>query len=439
MTEVPPVSWRPAPVEALQIGIYVAELDRPWIETPFLFQGFKIQSETELGALHQYCRSVYVDVERSDPEALKALWAMGGLGERARPSERDYPDPRPEPKFESPLFENNPIVERDRFASSVQQAATMRHRLRSAAAGALRAVVRERSVDVDTTRKAVAGMSETIRHDPTASLWLTRLKADDDYTSRHAINACVLALTFGHYMGLEGRALENVGLGTLLMDVGRMIVPGNVFPKPGELSETEWAYVRRHVTDGVRLLNRSSVPDDSLEIVRMHHERALGQGYPEGLSGDLIPWNAMIGGLVDTYDALLHDRPYRAAFKPDDAIGLLYHQAPTTFGEHLVESFTRYLGSYPVGTVVELDNGSRGVVVGNQPGEGLWPTVLLVRNEHGEPFRKRALVNLAAASRQPKGATVPARRIRLAVNPREAQIPVGQIVSKEFGLDRLGH
>lgn len=427
--------------DLIRVGLYVHALDRPWVETPFLFQGFRVENATEVETLREYCNTVYIDLDGSDPDAVSEILALGPVGGRADAERDDEGTRKPVietartvPQIDSPLFNGNPVVEQEQFEPRVQRAAAARRGLYRTVVDTLRSAVTKQSVEVNAARTAVANISEVIREDPTASLWLTRLQSDDDYTSRHAVNSCVLALTFGHYMGLEGRALENVGLGTLLMDVGRMIVPGHVFPKPGELSATEWACVRRHVTDGVRLLNRSSVPEDALDIVRMHHERALGQGYPNGLVADHIPWSALIAGLVDSYDAMLHRRPYREAYQPSEAIRVLYHEAGSTFGEDLVQSFVRYLGTYPVGSVVELDNGAIGVVVGNHPGAGIWPTVLLVRNADREPFRKRMLVNLAAANRQPERTTVPARRIRRTLSPHDARVPVGRIVAAEFGL-----
>ena len=428
-------------VEHVQPGLYVHQLDRPWLETPFLFQGFRVENDTEIQTLREYCNRVFIDLDRSDVDAVSELMARAPTAERVSLN-GDAGGPTGDPasvksRLDSPLFSSNPIVDQEEFGSSVERAAASRGRLRRAIGDALRAVVSDRAVEVKKTRGAVAHIAETIQEDPTASLWLTRLSSNDDYTSRHAVNACVLALTFGRHLGFDREALENIGMGTLLMDVGRMIVPGNVFPKPGKLSEKEWSYVQRHVTDGVRLLSHSKVPDDALEIVRSHHERLLGQGYPEGLLADRIPETALMAGLVDSYDAMLHKRPYREAYRPDEAIQLLYKDAKSTFGEELVSSFIWYLGSYPVGTVVELDNGAIGVVVGTSPGHGVWPTVLLVRDAEGNPYRRRVLLNLAAVNRRGNKKDEKGRHIRRTLNPREAKVPVGKIVATEFGLDRL--
>lgn len=436
MSETPAHS-REIAADLVQCGLYVHALDRPWLETPFLFQGFKVETDTEIQTLQQYCDKVYVDLERSDSDAVKELLARTSTTRIQETEQEPVDGSHVVSRLDSPLFGSNPIVDRESFGSRVERAAKGRSRLREAVANAFRAVVKDQAVEVKKTRGAVQHIAEAIQEDPTASLWLTHLNSKDDYASRHAVNACVLALTFGRYQGLNGRALENIGIGTLLMDVGRMVVPGNVFPKPGKLSETEWKHVRRHVTDGVRLLNKSKIPDDALEIVRMHHERLLGQGYPEGLVADRIPQTALMAGLVDSYDAMLHKRPYRDAYRPDEAIQLLYGEAKSTFGEELVQHFIWYMGSYPVGTVVELDNGSVGVVVGTSPGHGVWPTVLLVRDAEGQPYRRRVLLNLAAMNRRSDGDGKSGRRIRRTLNPKEARIPVGKIVASEFGLDQL--
>lgn len=428
-------------VDHVRPGLYVRALDRPWVETPFVFQGFQIVGDAEIEALRTYCNYVYIDLGRSDPAAAEQVLAAGdsartgavGDGaDSAANSEvmaaapaREVPD--------SPLFVGRPYPERELFRPRIHLAATHRMELRRTIADALERIQKGRAIDADGARRAVKRLARLVADDPTASLWLTRMQAHDDYTSTHAVNTCVLALAFGHYLGVEGDDLEDLGLGTLLMDVGRITVPRGVLAKQRELSATEWAFVKRHVTEGVRLLGRSDLSRGALDVVKMHHERIRGHGYPRGLQGDRIPWTALIAGLADSYDAMLRRRPHRAAFEPDAALKVLYDQADATFGRDLVESFIRYLGAYPVGTLVELDNRAIGIVVGNRPGAGLWPTVLLVRNADRRPFAKRLLLNLAAAN-ESGNQRVPARSVRCTLTPRQANVAVGRVVATEFGL-----
>ncbi|MDZ7749211.1 MAG: DUF3391 domain-containing protein [Halofilum sp. (in: g-proteobacteria)] len=429
-------------VDLVRPGLYVRALDRPWIETPFVFQGFQIVGDAEIEALRTYCNYVYVDLGRSDPAAAEQVLAASG-GESARTGAvgdadvaansevtaaapaREVPD--------SPLFVGRPYPERELFRPRIHLAATHRMELRRTVADALARIQKRHAVDVAGAARAVQRLAQVVTDDPTASLWLTRMQAHDDYTSTHAVNCCVLALAFGNYLGLEDTQLERLGLGALLMDVGRIAVPRGVLGKQRELSATEWAFVKRHVTDGVRLLGRGNMPGESLDVVKMHHERVRGHGYPRGLQGERIPWTALMAGLVDSYDAMLRRRPHRGPFEPDAALKVLYDQADATFGRDLVESFIRYLGAYPVGTLVELDNRAIGIVVGNRPGAGLWPTVLLVRDADRRPFSKRLLLNLAAAN-QEGNRRVPARSVSRTLTPREANVAVGRVVATEFGL-----
>jgi len=288
------------------------------------------------------------------------------------------------------------------------------------------------AIDIPGAQTAVSELAGLISDDPTAALWLTQMRCHDDYTTTHSVNTCVLALAFGRYLGLEGEALRHLGLGTLLMDIGRTTLPNDLFAKQRALSATEWAMVQRHVVNGVRLLSRGDVPDAVLDIVRMHHERIRGNGYPKGVSSERLPWTALITGLVDSYDAMLRQRPHRGPYTPDDALNRLYDQAPATFGQDLVESFIRHMGTYPVGSLVRLDNDTIGVVVGNRPGAGLWPTVLLLRDAERRPFDKRVLLNLAAANQS--NAEVASRTVRRPLTPQQAKVSVGKVAAVEFGM-----
>ncbi len=422
-------------------GLYIRALDRPWVETPFVFQGFRVVGEAEIDALRRYCSHVYVDLGRSEPEAAEGVVRSGRrVTTNADAGTDDQPtqgrsswwgDAAGVPN--SPLFIKDAYPDRELFRPRVAIAAKHRDRVQRTLKDAMQRVRNRRVIDVKGSQQAVGRLAQLISDDPTASLWLTQMRSQDDYTTTHSVNACVLAMAFGHYLGLEGDALRNLGMGTLLMDVGRTTVPNAVLAKQRGLSETEWAYVKRHVTAGVRLLEPSGVPQEALDVVKMHHERIRGNGYPKGCSGDKIPFAALIAGLADSYDAMLRRRPHRGPYKPADALTHLYDQAHVSFGQDLVESFIRYLGTYPVGSVVELDNGTIGVVVGNRPGAGLWPTVLLVRDERREPFQKRVLLNLAEANQSGR-TEQPPRSVRGTLTQRDAKVSVGKVAAVEFGM-----
>lgn len=428
------------PVEALHPGLHVHDLDRPWVETPFVFQGFRITSERELETLRAYCRDVYVDLGQSDAGAAEAVLAARKR-RRSRPGQSGVANgvplaERPQPEragvSAGVLFEPVPHPDRERFGALVRRAAVSCDATRRAVTDVLQRAQRQQVVDVGPAREAVAEMAARVAEDATAALWLTRLERHDAYTVTHSVNACVLALAFGRHLGMEGERLQRLGLGTLLMDVGKATIPQKILDKPSALTDTERAFVNLHVAKGCAVLAESDLPLETLDVVRMHHERLDAEGYPEGLGGDEIPRQALIAGLADSYDAMLRVRPYRGAYRPDRALQELYKDAAESFGQELVEAFIRYLGTYPVGTLVRLDNDAVGIVVGSRPGAGLRPTVLLLRNGDGAQFRKRLLLNLSAADQE--GVQVAARSIRRTLDQREANVDVGKLVAQEFGL-----
>jgi len=425
------------PVDLLRPGLYVIELDRPWVETPFLFQGFRIADEQDLETLRKYCRSVVIDPERCETGALEALQrAVPPGGKRAHGRARStanlrMPSQRDRRKAAGALFRDRVHPDRDRFRVLVQAAWACRREARRAVDAAIGQVRMGRLVDTAGTREVVEGVVDVLLEDTSAALWLTNLKNRHEYTAIHSVNVCVLSLALGVHLGLERAGLVRLGFGALLHDVGKMRTPADILNKPDPLTDEEHEIVKRHAQDGYEIVSESGeVAFDSLEIIRLHHERMGGQGYPVGLKGDRIPRHVRIAGLSDTYDAMTSDRVYRQGMAPDKALHGMYRDAPTTFGVDLVQEFIRCLGIFPVGSLVQLDNDAVGIVVGTRPGGGLWPTVLMLRAPGGEPYEKRLLVNLEAAARD-EGAR---RHIRRAVEPAEVDADVPGLVANEFGL-----
>lgn len=432
------------PVDLLCTGLYVVELDRPWIETPFLFQGFRIACEEELQVLREYCRLVYVDPRRSERQAIENLKVAAAQRRRQRSDEAAKQAEPVAPRFSMPskraleksagvLFDDTIEPDRKRFSTQVRAAVMARHQATQAVTDAMRQARMGRSLDLIATSQAVERMVALTLADPSALLWLNQLQEHNDREARHAVNTCVLALAFGVHLDMGNRDLRRLGLGALLHDIGKTRIPPKLLDKTEPLNERETDILRRHPELGYELLvDAGQVDRQVLEMVRLHHERWQGQGYPFGMLGETIPRHALIVGLVDSYDAMTSERPHRRAMTPEQALQELYSMAATHFGVELVQSLIRCLGIFPVGSVVELDNGAHGVVVGSRPGGGLWPTVLLVRNPDGEFYRKRLLINLMAEAQRSRDNR--SRRIRRGVEPSAAGIDVASIVGSEFGL-----
>ena len=172
------------------------------------------------------------------------------------------------------------------------------------------------------------------------SLALT-VEARDTYTGGHCERMAAYAATLGMHLGLSGDEVGALRRGGYLHDIGKVAIPDSVLQKAGPLTADEFEIVKRHTTIGDRLCGNLRLLRMVRPIVRCHHERTDGSGYPDGLSGEEIPLLAQIMGVVDVYDALTTNRPYRPAMSPEDACATLEEEADRGWRRaDLVREFT---------------------------------------------------------------------------------------------------
>src|SRR5690606_31934066 len=173
--------------------------------------------------------------------------------------------------------------------------------------------------------------------------------------------------------------------------------------KKERLSDSEWAIMKTHVEHGVRTLSEDSdVSPEVLDIVRTHHERLDGSGYPGALKGDAIPLLGQIAGLVDLYVSLTTPRPYANAVSASNAVYMLHQQSGQYFSEVLVKYFIQAISTYPTGSLVELSSGEVGIVISQNPGLRLRPNVVLLLDANKEAYGSFTVVNLIDYSRNGK-------------------------------------
>jgi len=427
------------PVEDLIVGLYVVELDRPWLETPFLLQGFPIADGQDIEALKRHCQFVWVDPDRSESKALRRLHRPSSGKPRSNRARADGPDvarlpPRSRREIHRDLehaFGREPYPSPEPFRRLVRIAGGVRQRSREVVDEVFRDARLGSSLRTENAREVVRDMVSVLSENASASLWLTNLKKRDEYTSIHCINVCVLAVAFGRHLGLEREELEMLGLGALLHDVGKVRTPEEVLNKPGRLTPDEFDVMKAHPQDGYEMMRDTGhIPVAALEIIRFHHERVSGAGYPMGLRGRQISLPVLIAAVADVYDAMTSDRVYRKGMTADETLRIMFERAAVDYGQELVEEFIRCLGIYPVGSVVELETGALGVVVSSDRDARLRPVVLMVRTPDGEPYGKRLLVNLAAVAERDEG---PACTVRRVVRAEEHDVDVARLIASEFG------
>jgi HD-GYP domain-containing protein (c-di-GMP phosphodiesterase class II) len=390
----------------LTLGMYVAELDRPWLGTPFLFQGFPISKDEEIAQLQQCCDYVFVDATQSvgwEPD-MRLLRRMDNYLLLEQPADEEsqgyqalrFTTQRVNVNAEST---HHRPQETGAFITVLRRARESYAQTHDYVLHVMEDVRLGRSIDPAGAKEVVNALVDSIMANESALVWLTMLKHRDEYTSQHSINVCIMSLLFGRHLGLNEHELRELGHGALLHDIGKMKVPLGILNKTDRLTEDEMAELKRHAGYGYDMLKGSRhITERSLDVVRSHHERVDGSGYPRGLRGDEIGYYAMIVSVVDVYDAITSDRVYHMGISPHEALNLMYGWTPYSFLRDLIEAFIKCLGIYPIGSIVELQTGEVGVVMTMNLAQRLRPIITLILDPDKKPYPVHKLLNLASYS-----------------------------------------
>ncbi len=198
--------------------------------------------------------------------------------------------------------------------------------------------LRERSVELaESYRQLEANALEAIE-----TLNAT-VEARDPYTGGHSQRVQSIAVAVGEELGLDPERLSVLSEAALLHDIGKVAVPDSILTKPAGLSTEEFAVIKTHSAEGARILERLRRLHAVVPVVRHHHERWDGRGYPDGLGGETIPLEAAVVGIADAWDAMTTDRPYRDALDPADALRELVEGRGSQFAPAVVDAFMRAL------------------------------------------------------------------------------------------------
>jgi HD-GYP domain-containing protein (c-di-GMP phosphodiesterase class II) len=182
------------------------------------------------------------------------------------------------------------------------------------------------------------------------------VEAKDRYTHGHSARVADLSTRIGLHMGLDPDTLRGLSQGAILHDIGKLAVPDHILNKPGSLTYEEWEWVRSHPVSGWEIVNRAPSLQDAQAVVRHHHERWDGGGYPDRLVGEEIPLTARIGAVADVWDALTSDRAYRPAWPADEALPYIVAGQGHLFDPQCVEAFVDLMVARGVSAVkAEVD------------------------------------------------------------------------------------
>lgn len=363
------------PTESIDIGMFVVELDRPWTDVPIAFQKFEITTERELKILQEYCKYVFIEIDAF-------LW------EKKKQEFAEYTS-------SSTLPENTPIHHELPRASSTFQAA------REFAIELFESAKLGLTVDIKHSKSIVNSCMISILSNANALFWLTRIKDRTQHTAEHSLRVSVLAIAFGKYLGFNKEKLELLGLCGLLHDLGQTQIPDDIVNKPGPLNEAEYRVMQKHTILGHELvIHDSDIHSSIKDVIKNHHIHFNGKGYPKSQIQAPLSQNCKIISIIDAYDAMTSESPYKLSKSPREALKILFDQRDKQFDGELVGKFIQMLGIYPPGSLVRMTNGEIGIVTSTHRQHKLLPKVELVQNKDGK-LKRSIIIDLR---KQPKDA-----------------------------------
>lgn len=242
-------------------------------------------------------------------------------------------------------------------------------------------------------KNVVNEIIEEIIQNRNATLNMIELKRFDDYTYEHSVNVCAYSILLGVEAKLNKDKLYDLGIGSILHDIGKIFVPKNILTKPEKLNEAEFSEMKKHCILGCDYLrNKWEIRPESRMIVLSHHEREDGKGYPFGLSSDKQTFFSKIVAISDIYDALTSNRPYRSAVSPSEAFEHVMGNVDSLFNVNIVNLFLKKIIPYPVGTKVFLSNGMNALVLENHNECILRPTVKLITDNRDTTYNPENII-----------------------------------------------
>lgn len=367
-------------IDQLVVGMYVTGLDKSWLSTPFWRHHMQITNDEQIQALRKAgIRYVEIDTDKGSdiPCSVDAV---------------DPIDIAPKPSGEVTRsgFEEELPFAKQVYAEAIR---TIRQAMQDTRTG--------HPINLAATGDIAYRMVDSVLRNPHALSSLSRLKSFDEYTFFHSVNVAVLGLTMGRSAGMSRDTLFQLGLGMLLHDLGKMLVPIDLLNKPARLEPHEFEIIKQHVLRGVELLSQSSgFSEQAVHPALEHHERLDGSGYPYGRKRAQLSQFGLISSVADVYDAMTSDRVYHKGMPAVQALRHLHGLGLERRLElSLVQTLAHSLGIYPVGTCVRLSSGEIGVVSRPNPQQPSQPGLLLVADTTGARYGRPRPLDLAGDRR----------------------------------------
>lgn len=351
------------PVDRLQVGMFITDLNNDWIPHNNVRRRGMIRREEVIEKIRKLgVTEVYIDTGKGkdSPDAVPAQ-QIDAENERQLQNAGEL----------KPLGDT-----RRTFGEEIVIAHDVHDQAQGLVSSVLENIKLGRAIDVSPVSDLADSLLSSVFRNHNALACLGRIREKDNYLLEHSVNLSVLMSIFGKARGFDKDELQQVVVGALLHDIGKVLTPDHILHKPGKLSDEEFMEMKRHVSHSRDLLRQAEgISELTILTAAQHHEKMDGSGYPDGLKGEEISIYGRMVAIADVYDAITSDRVYHKAMTPTQALKKLLEWSGAHLDRNLVLQFVRCIGLYPVGSLVLLESGRLGVVVEANDLDQRLPTV----------------------------------------------------------------
>lgn len=369
----------------LLLGMYVCEVDCSWSAIPFPVGGFHLKTVEDIETLARYCKFVSIDGNKGTvprearlnkltvlSSARSAVPAMGSLNIK-----RDtYPVLYP-------------------VKQKIEKAYRLYSRLKKEFLVQTQGLKVASELDLVSLEEFTDGLIDEILGNPQTLIWVLNTDPDVQQENDYCVRAAIWATILARQIGMNKNDIKVLFMGTLLADIGMQQLPENLVQKRGSFSKEEYLAYKKHVELGMQLTADFPNLDERVSsIIRCHHERHDGMGFPRGLQGEQIPELARIANLAYCFERLLKLNANGSPVSPAKALSKLYKQRGLKFPEQLVVELIQVMGVYPLGSLVELSSGEVALVLEQIAEQKLMPKVALLTDNNKSPAKRFKIVKL---------------------------------------------